>query len=91
MVQILYVRVGPPGTEERHITDVRWYNPETGVSGTTNVEGMVQFIRDTHGRAYVCNGRRVVDIEWVNDVPPYIRTKSDGIMNDNLLSLPRMD
>ena len=91
MVQILYVRVGPPGTEERHITDVRWYNPETGVTGTTSVESMVQFIRDKHGRVYTCNGHRIAEVEWVNDTIPYIRSKPNAIRSDNLLSLPRME
>lgn len=90
MVQIQHVRVGAPGTEERHITDVRWYNPESGAMGTTKVAGMVEFIKKG-GRVYTCNGHRITEVEWVDDTVPYIRSRADQSVSDNLLSLPRME
>lgn len=89
MVQITYVRVAPPGTHESHITEVKWYNPKSGVNGTSTVAGMVQFLRDNNGLAYTCDGSRIARVEWVAAPSPYIRSAPDRSTTDNLLSLPR--
>jgi Protein of unknown function (DUF3892) len=89
MVQVLYVRAPESAVHEKHITEVRWYNPTTGEVGTSNVESMVVFLRDQNGHAYTCNGKRIAEIQWVDDAPPYIRTVSDDAALDNLLSLPK--
>lgn len=88
MVQILHIRLQSPGTHESHITDVRWYNPDKGAINVATVAAMVKFISG-NGRAYVCNGRRITDVEVVFGDSPYIRTHADDSITDNLLSLPR--
>jgi hypothetical protein len=89
MVQVLYVRVAPSGTDESHITDVRWYNPTTGAMDVATTAGMVKFIAQDKGRAYVCDGSRIVEIEVVAAPTPYIRSQPDITLRKNLLSLPR--
>lgn len=90
MVQILYVRVASPETHESHITDVRWYNPETGDMNVATVAAMVDFIANKHGKAYTCDGRHIRDVEVVQDGnTTYIRSRPDFITTDNLLALPR--
>ena len=49
---------------------------------------MVNFIREKK-RAYVCDGRRIVEVGVVDSTPPHIRTYADKIWTDNLLALPR--
>lgn len=90
MVQILFVRVAAPGTHDSHVTDVRWYNPQTGAMGTTNIASMVDFLKEAKGKAYVCNGSAVADIGWVDGDRPYIQVRS----NDPSLALhalPKME
>lgn len=90
MVQLLYVRVAPGGSSEADVTDVRWYNPETGGANVATVAGMVQFIQENRGRAYVCDGHRIVEIEVAQiDGRSFIRMVPDRDKPLGLLSLPR--
>jgi len=89
MVQILHVRVAAPGTHESHIVEVRWYEPRSGNINIATTATMVDFLRDKQGRAYTCDGSRIAEVEWVDATPPYIRTKPDARITDNLLALPK--
>lgn len=87
MVQITHVRAPAAATQEHHITDVRWYDPESGNMNVSNVSGMVQFMLKG-GYAYVCNGRGISAVEVMNSPTPYIRAVPTASTGD-LLSLPR--
>lgn len=88
MVEITAVHmVGGEGHE--HIGEVKWRNPDSGATGATSRAGMVKFIRDDNGRAYVTDGQNTVWVGVVNATPPYIRTYADKVWTDNLLALPR--
>lgn len=71
-----------------HITSVQWRNPDTGATGQSTREQMVEWIR-AGNLAYVSDGVRAVQVRVVEARPPYIRTWADGVWSDNLLALPR--
>jgi hypothetical protein len=78
------------GTRHEHIATVQWTNPDTGVTGESTRETMVDWIRNKHGVAHVHGSDGSVSrVGVVNANPPYIRTYADGDWNDNLLALPR--
>lgn len=91
MVQILYVRLAPGGFSEQHITDVRWYNPETGEANVANTATMVHFIKNQGGRAYVCDGSRIVNVQVAGEGgEPYIKAVANPFQPANsLLTLPK--
>jgi uncharacterized protein DUF3892 len=76
------------GERHEHIAAVRWRNPATNQTGTTERSGMVDWIRKG-GDARVTDGNRTIQIGVVNANPPYIRTHADGVWTDNLLALRR--
>jgi hypothetical protein len=77
------------GERHEHIAEVRWINPETNATGQTSRAGMVEWIRDKGGKAYVVSGGERVAVGVVSANPPYIRTHADGVWKNNLLALPR--
>jgi hypothetical protein len=88
MVQILHKRAAQPATDESHITEVRWYEPESGNINVATTATMVEWLRDKKGRAYVCNGLVVADVEAVEGATPYIRVKPGPGVTVSLLNLP---
>lgn len=76
------------GSQHQHIASVRWTNPETGQSGSSDRAEMVKWLRNG-GEAYVRDGGYLVTVRVVDSSPPYIRTYADGVWTDNLLALPR--
>ena len=86
MVQILQVRVADPGTHESNVTAVKWYNPESGAENVATVQAMVDFLRN--GRAYVCNGSEIGEVEIATTPTVHIRVKPTEKIR-SLLSLPR--
>lgn len=88
MVQILAIHM-EGGNEHEHIAELQWRNPDTGATGKASRSGMVSFIRDENGRAYVQDGNAKNWVGWVDARPPYVRTHADGRWNNNLLALPR--
>jgi hypothetical protein len=76
------------GERHEHITEVRWLNPATNVTGSTSRAGMVDWIRGG-GDARVTDGIRTVQVGVVDAIPPFIRTHADGVWTDNLLALPK--
>ena len=87
MIQVFAISLAG-GDSHEHIAEVRWLNPSTGKQGTSTRSAMVTWLRKEN-RAYVCDGRSIVDIGVVDANPPYIRTYADRRWTNNLLSLPR--
>lgn len=87
VVIVTHVRL--VGTGHEHISEVRWWNPQTGQMGTSTRQVMVDWIQNSNGVARVTDGFRLVDVMVANANPPYIRTFADGQWTDNLLALPR--
>jgi hypothetical protein len=77
------------GENHEHIARVRWTNPQTGDSGQSTREQMIEYLRKPGTRAFVTDGERTVNIRIVEAEPPYIRTHADGVWTNNLLALPR--
>jgi hypothetical protein len=77
------------GESHEHIARVRWTNPQTGDSGQSTREQMIEYLRKPGTRAFVTDGERTVNIRIVEAEPPYIRTHADGVWTNNLLALPR--
>ena len=93
MLQVTHVRFSSSGTEHKHITQVRTYNPAkaSGKVADYSVEAMVKWLTDPNAqrRAYVCDGSNIVEVQVAkNAKPPYLHTGKDGIASDNLLNLP---
>lgn len=89
MVQITHVK-HQGGSADHHLALVRWYNPSTGTGGDAGIPQMVEFLRNSANRAYICNGTRIVDLKVVEARPPYIRSVADGQVSDNLSTLPKL-
>ncbi|WP_408387335.1 DUF3892 domain-containing protein [Paraburkholderia sediminicola] len=48
----------------------------------------VDFLRLAGNSLYIADRQGTVEINVVNDIPPYLRTRADGRYTDNLLALP---
>jgi hypothetical protein len=88
MVQIFAVHL-EGGEDHVHIASVKWLNPVTAKQDKSTRSEMVGWLRKADNRAYVCDGRSIVDVGVVEGTPPYIRTYADKRWTNNLLSLPR--
>lgn len=88
MVQIFAVHL-EGGTDNVHIASVKWLNPATAEQATGSRATMVDWLRKAGTRAYVCDGKSIVDVGVVEGTPPFIRTHADKRWNNNLLALPR--
>jgi hypothetical protein len=89
VVQVTHIRQAG-GNKHEHITTVQWYSPSSGDVNTSTTATMVAWLRNKTNRAYVCDGKRIVEIGVVEATPPYIRTHADGSWTDNLLALPKI-
>jgi hypothetical protein len=78
------------GEAEPHIASVRWLNAETGVSKTSPVASMIEWL-EKGNRAYVGGYAGRADIQVVRPAgrPAYLRSQANGQWTDNLLRLPR--
>ena len=76
------------GHAHEHIGAVRWIQDGTATEASTTRGAVIEWLRQTRSRAYITDGPTAVDVEVVNDDPPYLRTRADGNWTDNLLSLP---
>jgi hypothetical protein len=89
MVYITHIRLSSGGTRHEHISNVKWRNPNTGETGQSTREAMVDWInRGGDARVRDAAGHDVrVGVVKANS--PYIRTYADNVWTDNLLALPR--
>jgi hypothetical protein len=76
------------GADHKHIAAVQWENRETGNTGSSTRATMVDWIKNKGGDARVQDGDSYVSVDVVEASPPYIQTRADGVLTDNLLRLP---
>ncbi|QDE72376.1 MULTISPECIES: DUF3892 domain-containing protein [Myxococcus] len=74
------------GALHEHIARLRW--KEGNEVGEGSRLELVQWLK-AGGDARVQTWPRDVKVEVVDARPPYLRTKANGILTDNLLELPR--
>jgi hypothetical protein len=90
-VQITHIRFS--GYERTHeaIASFAWRNDLTGNTGESTKAGMVDFLDNQNGSAFVSNGS-VMRVAVITVHPdggtPYVRTYADNVLTNNLLSLP---
>jgi hypothetical protein len=73
------------------ITNLGWVNEETRASGNSTLEQMIEFIEKQSGRAYTKDNYNRIAYLIVKTSAygnKYVKTVSDGVESDNLLSLP---
>lgn len=89
-VRITHVHMQSGGTRHEHIQSVHWNIPATGASDTSTVSTMVDFI-DNGGKVVSWDGHYAAQVVVVRPAgsKPYIRTRADGVLTNNLLQLPR--
>jgi hypothetical protein len=88
MIEITSVNL-TGGEDHEHIANVRRLTPETGNTGASSREAVVEWLRKPGARAVVRDGSTEVEVRMVDAATPYLRTFADGIPTDNLLALPR--
>ena len=84
--KITHVRVQSPGSSEQHITNIKIS------TGTTYTRAeAVKNIDSGIGHYFTTGDGKTATVVTVhpNSGEPYIRTKPDSTIKDNLLSLPR--
>ncbi|WP_044890763.1 DUF3892 domain-containing protein [Myxococcus hansupus] len=74
------------GALHEHIARLRW--KEGNVVGEASCEELVHWVK-SGGDARVETRPTDVRIEVIDARPPYLRTKANGVLTDNLLELPR--
>ena len=76
------------GPNKTHQAITRFYSIEDGTANTFDRDKptMVAWL-DSGISAYVASGGSRVPVEVVGDTPPYLRTRANGVLSDNLLSL----
>ena len=88
--RITHVRYG--GTVKTHesIIAYKWQNDGSGSIGQDSKPVMVDWVDNNRGQAYVSNGHSRATVGVVRPATgnPYLRTYTDGVWTDNLLSLP---
>ncbi|GHG92531.1 DUF3892 domain-containing protein [Comamonas sp. JC664] len=74
------------GALHEHISRLRWR--EGNAVGETSREELVQWVKNG-GNVAVETLPPDVRVEVIDARPPYLRTKANGVLTDNLLELPR--
>ncbi|MFJ2960190.1 DUF3892 domain-containing protein [Streptomyces sp. NPDC087270] len=90
-IQITAVRISGEIAHE-HIVHLWWTNPADGKTGSNTRAQIVNWIETENGKAYTDDARgHRADVLVVTPAhgEKYLRTRSDGVWNDNLLALPR--
>jgi hypothetical protein len=80
-----------PGTAKTHeaIASFKWVNiPADGKTTVSDKAVLVDWIDNKGGKAWVADGTEWVSVVTVAGIPKYLRSKKDGVLSDNLLSLP---
>ncbi|ATB46596.1 DUF3892 domain-containing protein [Corallococcus macrosporus] len=76
------------GALHEHIARLRWKEQEGNQVGEASRAELVQWLR-AGGDARVQTWPRDVKVAVIEARPPYLRTKANGVLTDNLLELPR--
>lgn len=87
--KITKVRLQTNGSKEEHITHVL-ISDGTAIGTELTVSAVVKSIEKSNEYYYTTGGGETATVEAVypKDRDPYIRTKPDDTIKDNLLSLP---
>lgn len=89
-VEITAVEMAAGGTKHEHIAYVRWKD-EAGETNWMSRQQGVEWLRDEHNKARVASSadpRGYVSVKVIEEIPPYLQTRRNGILMDNLLHLP---
>lgn len=86
MVYITHVHLA--GDRHQHIAEVEWCNPQDSATGRSTRESIVGWIRAGND-VRVETDQGYVEVVVVEADPPYIRSRADGVLSDDLLALPR--
>lgn len=81
----------PPGARTHEaIVRLHWESLESDEAGSSSRAYLVSWIDDEGGRAVV--GPRNTPVVTVHPAnrPAYLQSKANGVLNDNLLSLPEI-
>ncbi|HSX27897.1 MAG TPA: DUF3892 domain-containing protein [Candidatus Saccharimonadales bacterium] len=76
------------GNQHQNITELKWLNTDTGVTGTSPIEEMIAYVRQYPGSVFVEGPMR----SWLGVVtaqPEYLQTYTDGAWTNDLLTLPQ--
>ena len=90
MIEITAIKLAG-GKKEDHISSLRWRNTQTGATGQSTRQAIVEWLEESKANQAVVasNGAWVyVGVCRPDNAPKYLRTHADGKWTNNLLSLP---
>lgn len=89
-VQITDVKMAPSGQGHEAISHYFWKDDSNGTSNWADKASMVDWVRGNPNQAWVGGPVKSAWVEVVENSggQPYLRTRADGVLSDNLLSLP---
>ena len=89
-VQIIDVRMAASGSGHEAISHYQWKDLENGSSNWAHKAAMVDWVRRHPNQAWVGGPVKSAWVEVIENPggAPYLRTRADGVLSDNLLSLP---
>ena len=89
-VQITDVKMVPSGRGHEAISHYFWSDADNGASNWADKAAMVAWVRQNPNKAWVGGPTKSAWVEVVENPggESYLRTRADGILTDNLLSLP---
>lgn len=90
MIIFVAKRLSSGGYLHEHIIHLWWEDTNSGQKGDMDIDSAIKWLDDPNVHAFVRDSRGVIEAFVVKPVGgrPYIRTKADGRLTDNLLSLP---
>lgn len=91
MIEINAIRLSG-GTGHEHISSLQWRNTQSGATGQSTREAIVEWLEESKANQAVVakNGSWVyVGVRRPAHGPRYLSTYGDGSWTDNLLALPR--
>jgi Protein of unknown function (DUF3892) len=91
MIEVRAIRLSG-GSEHEHISSLQWRNTQTGATGQSTREAIVEWLEESKAnQAVVAKGGTwvYVGVRRPAQGPPYLSTYADGKWSDNLLALPR--
>jgi hypothetical protein len=87
MIKIISVHY-EKGRSYNHMTKFKWLNTESNKTGIINLTEIIEYIKNNPDIFFVDYKGVTSEVVIINANPPHIRTKADGIVNNNLLELP---
>jgi Protein of unknown function (DUF3892) len=91
MIEITAIQLAG-GQRHEHIVALRWRNTQTGVTGQSTRQAVVDWLDESKAnQAVVANNGSWMFVGVVRPQvgAPFLRTHADGKWNDNLLALPK--